>query len=398
MFREVTAAPADPILGLSEAFREDPRSGKVNLGVGVYKDENGTTPVLETVKEAEGRILAAETSKAYKPIAGDPAFAEQLAPMILGPDHPALAADRVRTAHTAGGTAALRVAAELLRAVGPGGAPPVWLSDPSWANHGAVLEAAGLPVRRYPYYDAEACALDLDAMTETLAGVGPGEAVLLHACCHNPTGVDPSPEQWARLGDLLAERGALPIVDFAYQGLGDGIAEDAAGVRALARRVPELLVASSQSKNFGLYNERTGSLSVVAESPERAEAVFSRVKPCIRACYSNPPAHGGAIVETILGDPDRKARWEAEVAGMRDRIRSLRGRFARALAERAPDRDFSFIERQRGMFSYIGLGAEQARALRERHAIYMLESGRINVAGMSSSNVEPIADAVASVL
>lgn len=396
MFEPIQPAPPDAILGLTEAYRQDPNPAKVNLGVGVYKDESGHTPVLESVKEAERRLLDSEVSKTYLPIDGPPEYGQAVQQLLFGAKHEIVTGARAATAQTPGGTGALRVAAEYLRRLHPDAA--VWLSEPTWPNHPQILDAAGVATKSYPYFDARINGLAFEAMLDALRQVPAGDVVLLHACCHNPTGVDPTPEQWQQIGEVLAERGALPLVDFAYQGFASGLREDAVGLLAVAERVPELLIASSFSKNFGLYSERTGALTVVAGETAQAQAVMSHVKKCIRANYSNPPAHGGRIVTTILADDTLRAQWEAEVQRMRDRINGMRTLFVQTLKAKGAPGDFSFIATQNGMFSFSGLTAKQVALLREEHAIYIVGSGRINVAGMTADNMDRLCDAIVDVL
>jgi len=396
MFESLHAAPPDPILGLTEAFLSDPNPAKINLGVGVYKDAGGRTPVLEVVKEAERRLLESETSKSYKPIPGDPALGERVRELLFGAGHEALEGGRVVSAHTPGGTGALRVAADFLREHYP--EATVWLTDPTWANHGNIFRRAGLRVATLPYFDPATNAFAFDAYLEGLAGVAGGDVVLLHGCCHNPSGADPTLEQWRRIAEALAERGAVPLIDFAYQGFAAGIEEDAAGLRTVAACCPELICASSFSKNFGLYSERVGAISVMAASAAAAEVVMSQLKAGIRANYSNPPAHGGAVVATVLGDAELRGRWAEEVAAMRERIQAMRSGFVAALRERGCNRDFSFIEQQRGMFSFSGLDREQVERLRAEYSIYIVGSGRINVAGMTEENLPRLAEAIHAVL
>ncbi|NLE85122.1 MAG: aspartate/tyrosine/aromatic aminotransferase [Myxococcales bacterium] len=396
MFESVPTAPPDTILGLTEAFLRDERPHKINLSVGVYKDASGATPILEVVKEAERRLLATEKSKGYKPISGDPAYGRCVRELLFGAGSELASGDLAATCHTPGGTGALRLAADYLRQQHSG--TKIWLSDPTWDNHGKVFKAAGLECGTYPYFDAAKNGLAFEAMVEGLSAVRAGDTVLLHACCHNPTGVDPTPEQWQQLGALLRERGALPLVDFAYQGFGRGVDEDAVGVRALVDAVDELLICSSFSKNFGLYNERTGALTVKGKRAEEVAAVFSQLKTCARTNYSNPPAHGGAIVTTILTDAELRQRWIDEVAGMRDRINGMRQLFVETLAARGATRDFSFIVDQKGMFSFSGLTKAQVERLRDEHAIYIVGSGRINVAGMTETNMGPLCDAIVQVM
>lgn len=396
MFADLQPAPPDPILGLTEAFLADPNPTKINLGVGVYKDANGRTPVLECVKEAERRLLAGEKDKAYKPIDGDPAYRAVIQSMLFGGEHEIVSSHRAATAHTPGGTGALRVAADYLHQNHP--SATVWLSEPTWANHPKIFEAAGVPTKTYRYANASATALDADALREDLMTIPSGDVVLLHGCCHNPTGIDPTVEQWRRIAELLAERRLIPLVDFAYQGFAEGLEEDASGLRALADALDELFICTSYSKNFSLYNERVGSLTVVASHAEAARAVASHVKVAVRTNYSNPPAHGGAIVATILDDVALTARWHEELAAMRNRINGVRQAFAAGMTRRGVDRDFSFITTQRGMFSYAGLTRAQVQELRDKHAIYIVGSGRINVAGITEGNLDRLCDAIASVL
>ncbi len=396
MFDVLDQAPPDAILGLNEQFKADPRPGKINLGVGVYKDAQNQTPVLESVKTAESRILETEKSKGYLAIPGSVEYGELVRALLFGHEHEILQANRAATAHTPGGTGALRVAADFLKRKFPG--TSIWLSDPTWANHKAIFGAAGVATQSYPYYDHATKSLDFDAMTAALREAPAGDAVLLHGCCHNPSGKDPNAEQWAALAELLTERGLLPVFDFAYQGFGDGLTEDATGLRAFATPGREMLVCSSFSKNFGLYNERVGALTIVGADAGATERAFSHVKISIRANYSNPPAHGGAVVQTILADTELRAQWEAELAAMRGRINEMRSRFVETLAAKGVSQDFSFIAEQKGMFSFSGLNPDQVQRLRDEHAIYIVGSGRINVAGMTPENMGPLCDAIAAVL
>jgi aspartate/tyrosine/aromatic aminotransferase len=396
MFEAVPTAPPDAILGITEAFQTDPRTGKINLSVGVFKDATGVTPVLAVVKEVERRLLEQEKTKGYKPISGDPEYCRLVQELLFGSDHPFVQSGRGATAHTPGGTGALRVAADYLHACHPG--VTVWSSDPTWENHKKIFQSAGLEQGTYPYFDANGNALDIEGMLSKLETLPQGDVVLLHACCHNPSGVDPTREQWQRIAEVVSRRGLLPLVDFAYQGFGDGLTEDAHGLHALAKMSGELMVCSSFSKNFGLYNERTGALTVVAEDKAAAQAVLSQIKICIRTNYSNPPAHGGAIVSTILGDAELRARWEVELAEMRSRIRIMREHFAKTLEAKGATADFSFITRQRGMFSFSGLSRDQVERLKSDHAVYIVGSGRIIVAGMTETNMGPRTDAILAVL
>ena len=395
MFEGLKAAPPDPIMDLKESYKADENPAKVNLTVGVYQDDDGFTPVFRSVKLAEAQLLEDETTKAYLKIEGSDEYAAAVQEMIFGGEHEVVASGRAVTAHTPGGTGALRVGGELTKRIRP--KATVWVSDPTWPNHPNVFGAAGLKVQTYAYFDPETRGLALDAMIDALGCVPAGDVVLLHGCCHNPTGVDPTAEQWNQIADLIAERELVPFVDLAYQGLGDGLRQDTLGVLALSRPGQELMIASSLSKNFGLYRERVGALTVVARSKEAALVCLSHVKKCIRANYSNPPGHGAAIATKVLGDPKLRAEWEQEVLGMCERINKLRDRFAAGLEART-GRDFSFIRRQRGVFSYTGLTEEQVHRLRSASSIYMLDSGRVNVAGLNSDNVDVVCDAIAEVL
>jgi aspartate aminotransferase len=348
------------------------------------------------VKRAEHQILQDESSKSYLGIAGAPDYAAAVQDLLFGSGHLIVTHRRAVTAHAPGGTGALRVAAEFIKKANPDAR--VWLSQPTWPNHANVMRAAGLAVEIYPYFDASANRLAFDALLETLAQLPEGDVVVLHGGCHNPTGIDPSPAQWATIADVLAARRTLPLVDFAYQGFAEGINEDAAGVRALCSRMSELLIASSYSKNFGLYNERVGALTLVAASQAAAEASLSQIKSIIRANYSNPPAHGAKIVTMILRSPELRADWEIEVAEMRGRIHQMRRRFVQELAALGVERDFSFIERQHGMFSFTGLTKDQVHMLRDQYAIYIVDSGRINVAGITEANLPVLSQAIAAVL
>ncbi len=396
MFENIQAAPADPILGLTAAFKEDSNPEKINLGVGVYKDNTGITPIFPTVKEAEKKLLESENSKSYLPIDGDPDYGKCVRKLLFGDGSDLIDAGRAVTLQTPGGTGALRLAADFLAKNAAD--TKIWLSDPTWANHNKVFTAAGVELASYPYYNAEAKSLDFDKMCEALKTVPEGDVVLLHGCCHNPTGQDPTIEQWNTIAAILSERKAVPFVDFAYQGLGAGIEEDAAGLRALAKVCPEILVASSFSKNFGLYCERVGALTFVGASAESTKAALSQLKVCARTNYSNPPAHGGMIVKTVLTDQTLRSQWEEEVKGVRERINKMRDLFVETLKQKGVNQDFSFIKRQNGMFSFSGLKKDQVATLREKHSIYIVGSGRINVAGMTADNMDGLCEAIAGVL
>ncbi|EIZ1361736.1 aspartate/tyrosine/aromatic aminotransferase [Vibrio vulnificus] len=396
MFEKVVAAPADPILGLTEEFKKDPRAEKINLGVGIYKTEQGETPVLATVKKAEAALVETEKTKSYLTIEGTAEYALAVQKLLFGADAELIKAQRAKTAQAPGGTGALRVAGEFIKR--QLGDVKIWISNPTWANHHGVFRAAGLETVEYAYYNPETKDKDFAAMLADLEKASAGDVVLLHGCCHNPTGIDPTAQEWEALAKLVADKGLLPLFDFAYQGFAKGVEEDAQGLRTFAKFNKEILVASSFSKNFGLYNERVGAFTLVAESQEIAETAFSQVKAIIRSIYSNPPAHGSAVVTHILNDAALRAEWEAEVAEMRDRIQEMRELFVTTLKEEGVAADFSFIERQNGMFSFSGLNKDQVARLKEEFAIYIVGSGRISVAGMTKSNMGPLCKAIAAVL
>lgn len=392
MFEKLEIAPADPILGLTEAFNKDPNPSKINLGVGVYKDEAGATPIMATVRKAEQIILEKEKSKNYMPIPGAPAYGQVVQELVFGKDSKL----HMATAHTPGGTGALRVAGEFLKKLKPNA--KVWVSDPTWPNHNGVFAAAGFAIGKYAYYNAATKALDFAGMLAAIKAMPEGDIILLHACCHNPSGIDPTLDQWRQIVAAVKERNLFPLVDFAYQGLGRGLEEDAEGVRLLSAAMPEMLVCSSFSKNFSLYNDRVGALTVVAGNSETLAKAFSHLKIVIRVIYSNPPAHGGQIVTTIWNDSKLRAEWEQEVADMRSRISLMRQLFVDTLKAKGVKQDFSFIAKQYGMFSFSGLNDDQVKALREKYALYIVGGGRINVAGMTKANMDPLCTAIAEVI
>ncbi|EKO3564143.1 amino acid aminotransferase [Vibrio metschnikovii] len=396
MFEKVVAAPADPILGLTEEFKSDPRTDKINLGVGIYKNEAGQTPVLATVKKAEAALLESEKTKSYLTIEGTAEYGLAVQKLLFGEQADIISDQRAKTAQAPGGTGALRVAGEFIKR--QLGDVKVWISNPTWANHHGVFGAAGLETTEYTYYNAEKKDKDFPAMLADLEQASAGDVVLLHGCCHNPTGIDPTLEEWEILAKLVAEKGLLPLFDFAYQGFAKGVEEDAAGLRIFAQHNPEILVASSFSKNFGLYNERVGAFTLVAASADVANTAFSQVKAIIRSIYSNPPAHGAAVVTYILQNPALRAEWEAEVAEMRERIQEMRELFVTRLQEIGVNADFSFIERQNGMFSFSGLNKQQVQRLKEEFGIYIVGSGRISVAGMTKNNMSPLCEGIKVVL
>lgn len=396
MFEKVAAAPADPILGLTELFKKDSRKEKINLGVGIYKDEQGTTPVLATVKKAEAALLETEKTKSYLTIEGTAEYGLAVQKLLFGDDSTIVSKHKAKTAQAPGGTGALRVAGEFIKR--QLGAPKIWISNPTWANHNGVFTAAGLETVQYGYYNAETKSKDFELMVEDLGKADEGDIVLLHGCCHNPTGIDPTADEWEVLAKLCADKKLLPLFDFAYQGFAKGVEEDAHGLRTFAKYNSEILVASSFSKNFGLYNERVGAFTLVAESEQTAATAFSQVKAIIRSIYSNPPAHGSAVVTHILNNPALRAEWEQEVAEMRDRIQEMRSLFVETLKEQGVTADFSFIERQNGMFSFSGLTKAQVEQLKEEFGIYIVGSGRISVAGMTKANMIPLCKGIAAVL
>lgn len=395
-FSEVTLAPADPILGLTDAFQADQNPAKVNLGVGVYQDGRGKVPVLSVVRDAERLWYEKEDSKAYLPIDGLPAYRQEVQALLFGRDSALIREGRVVTAQALGGTGALKLGADFLRRFLP--RAELHISQPSWENHRALFEAAGFTVKEYPYYSSKTHGLDFSAMRDALDRLPPQTIVLLHACCHNPTGVDPTPAQWKEIVEIVKARSLVPFIDFAYQGFGDGIDEDAVAVRAFAEAGIPFVVASSFSKSFSLYRERVGAICFVASNADEAKRVTSQLKRVIRTNYSNPSSHGGQVVAMVLGNPELRARWEAEVAEMRQRIQKMRTLFVKRLAERGIKRDFSFIANQKGMFSYSGLELETVRRLRAEFGIYIVDSGRICVAAMNEKNIEPITEAIAKVL
>ena len=395
-FAPVEMAPGDPILGLTETYLADPRPHKINLGVGVYVDEHGRIPLLPTVHEVELALAAAATPRGYLPIDGLAAYNRLTQQLVFGAGSPLLAAGRVATAQTIGGSAALRVAADLLKQVA-GAKAKVAISNPSWGNHHVVFRTAGFELLEYRYYDAASYGLDFAGMLEDLGRLDPGTVVLLHACCHNPTGVDLDAAQWAQLVGLLRERKLLPFVDMAYQGFDRGTEQDATAVRVLAESgIEAFVVANSYSKSFSLYGERVGALSMVGADRDEAARLQSKIKQVIRTIYSSPSTHGAALVAGVLGSAELRARWEAELGGMRGRIHAMRAGFVEKLAALgAPD--FGFINKQAGMFSYSGLSKAQVHRLRDEYAIYALDSGRICVAALNHANLDTVAAAVAAV-
>ncbi|MCS6995712.1 MAG: aspartate/tyrosine/aromatic aminotransferase [Casimicrobiaceae bacterium] len=395
-FANVPAAAKDPILGVTEAFQADPNPDKVNLGVGVYVDEDGRVPLLECVRRAERRLAEQAAARGYLPIDGLAAYDRAVQELVFGKDSEAVQSGRVLTVQALGGTGALRIGADLLKRILPDSV--VYISRPSWENHRALFEAAGFAVHEYRYYDPATRALDFSGMEADLAAIPRGAIVVLHACCHNPTGVDPTPEQWRAIARTVRERDGIPFLDLAYQGFAEGIEPDAQVVRLFAETPGPVLVASSFSKSFSLYGERIGALSIATASREEAARVLSQLKRVIRTNYSNPPTHGAALVATALTDAEGRALWEQELGAMRERIKRMRAALHDRLKQLRPADDFSHILKQRGMFSYSGLSKLQVERLRQEHAIYAIDSGRICIAALNGRNVERVARAIVAVL
>ncbi len=396
IFAAVEMAPRDPILGLTEAFNGDSRQSKVNLGVGVYYDDNGKVPLLAAVKAAEKTRLEAAPPRGYQPIEGSAAYNKAVQDLVFGAGSALIGEGRVVTVQALGGTGALKVGADYLRRLLP--EAKVYISDPSWENHRALFEAAGFAVANYPYYDAATRGVDAQAMTATLSTLPAGSIVVLHACCHNPTGADLSADQWRQVITAIRARGLVAFIDMAYQGFADGIEPDAMAVRLFAESGLQFLVSSSFSKSFSLYGERVGALSVVTASRDEAARVLSQIKRVVRTNYSNPPTHGGAIVAAVLTNPELRRTWEEELAGMRERIRSMRAGLVDNLKAHDVTQDFAFVTRQRGMFSYTGLSAPQVERMKTEYGIYAVSTGRICLAALNSRNLDYVAQAIAAIL
>ena len=396
LFSAVEMAPRDPILGLNEAFNADTRSTKVNLGVGVYYNEEGRIPLLRAVEEAEKARLAAHAPRGYLPIEGLSSYDSAVQKLLFGEGSPLLADGRVVTTQSLGGTGALKTGADFLKRLLP--TAVVAISNPSWENHRALFESAGFPVQNYRYYDADTQGVDRAGMLADLKALPARSVIVLHACCHNPTGVDLSLDDWKAVLDVLREREHVPFLDIAYQGFGDGIDQDAEAVRLFAESGLQFFVSSSFSKSFSLYGERVGALSIVTDSKEEAGRVLSQVKRVIRTNFSNPPTHGATIVGNVLNSPELRGMWEAELTEMRERIRSMRMAMVQGLAEMGASRDFSFVARQRGMFSYSGLSPEQVERLRTEFGIYAIGTGRICVAALNRNNLGPVLNAIKAVI
>lgn len=396
MFQKLSPLAADPILGLMAAYRLDNNAHKIDLGVGVYKDETGATPVMRAVKEAETRLLATQKTKTYVGPAGAAVYNEEIAHLLLGK----ALADKTKalrcTFQTPGGCGGLRLAAEFINSTKPGAR--IFVSDPTWANHIPLLGDAGLQIETYPYYDHTTHSIRFDEMMSTLHQAKEGDLVLLHGCCHNPCGADLNQEQWRQVRDLALKNGFTPFIDIAYQGLGDGVEEDSYGVRLMAESVPELIIVSSCSKNFGIYRERVGALTVICESPASMKGTASLIAYTARGIYSMPPDHGATVVEMILTDATLRADWESELTQMRERINGLRTQFVDRLVSSGVDRDFSFIQNEKGMFSFLGIDVAQVQTLVNDYSIYLVDSSRINVAGINDSNIDYLVDSIKKVI
>jgi aspartate/tyrosine/aromatic aminotransferase len=393
VFETLESLPPDAILGLIAEHRDDPRANKIDLGVGVYRTPAGETPVLDVIKVAEQRLLEQQTSKAYIGTFGDPGFNGAMQQQTFGD---AASDERLVTLQTPGGSGSLRVAAGVLLRARPDAT--VWVSDPTWANHVPLLGGAGLSLSPYPYYDTERHVIRIDAMLETLRSLPAGDVVLLHACCHNPSGLDPTEDEWRQIADVIVERELLPFIDMAYQGFAEDVDSDAFIIRHLAERVPEMLVCNSCSKNFGLYRDRVGTASLLAADKGTRDIVASQASQIVRTLYSVPPDHGAAAVSIILNDASLKANWLIELAEMRERLKRMRSLLNDALRDKAPDHDFSHLVRARGMFCFLGITPAEVSRLKKDFGVYMVDSSRINVAGITASNVEYLAGSIAAVL
>lgn len=396
MFDVLPQLPADPILGLSAAFKQDNNPDKVDLGVGVYKDEKGQTPILDSVAQAQQRLLKAETSKTYIAPQGVQGFIDGMLQLLLGDGHPALLENRVSAVQAPGGCGALRILSELLKRCDD--SLTVWVSDPTWANHIPLIGNAGLNIQTYPYFDKDTANIKFDQMIDALEKVEKGDVVLLHGCCHNPTGADLTQAQWQKVLEVAQQREFIPFIDTAYQGFGDGLDQDAYGLRLLTANLPEVIVAASCSKNFGLYRERVGLAAIINKNSQVRDVTQSQIQFVARGIYSMPPSYGGALVDIILNDEQLKQQWQGEVSAMRRRMQDLRSLLVNKLAEKGASKDFSFVNQQKGMFSYLCISPEQVQEIRAKHSVYFVDSSRVNIAGISTTNVDYLADALISVL
>ena len=395
MFDSLAVLPPDSILGLAAACRADSNPNKVDLTLGVYMDETGLCPVFEAVQQAQRDLVQEEMTKVYMPPQGDAAYLEGVQTLVLGEERRALLRDRLTAVQTPGGCGAVRLGAEVIFAAAP--TATVWVSDPTWPVHIPLMGSVGLPLKSYRYYSGAIRGLDFTAMLEDLEAASPGDIVLLHGCCHNPSGVDPNAEQWQALATFMAERALVPMVDFAYQGMGAGLSEDAAGLRCLIDHVPEMIIAVSSSKNIGLYRERAGAVIFLGGDARAAEAMASQAVSAARRVYSMPPAHGALLAGRVLSSAALRVQWEAELAQICQRINGLRRDFCDALIAKT-DRDFAFISEEHGMFSFLGLSVEQAQRLRNEKSVYVLDSSRINIAGLNAGNMDRVVNAVSAVL
>lgn len=396
MFQLLPALPADPILGLMASYHADSNPKKIDLGIGVYKNEAGNTPVMTAVKKAEGMILDSQTTKSYVGPTGAAGYNAIVAELLLGKSLNDSLGKRRVTVQSPGGCGGLRLAAEFIKSANPDAT--VWVSNPTWANHVPLLGSAGLKIAEYPYYDYDSHSVKFEAMIECLSKIDSGDIVLLHGCCHNPCGADLNQEQWQQVRDVALKQGFTVFIDLAYQGLGDGLEEDAYGTRLLAESLPELIVVSSCSKNFGLYRERTGAMTLICDSDAAAAVAITQIAGAARAMYSMPPDHGAATVQLILSNDTLRTEWDAELTEMRDRINGLRAQFVKQIQSIGIEQDFSFIEREKGMFSFLGVNVNQVQTLVNDYSIYLVNSSRINVAGINDSNIEYLSNSLAAVL
>lgn len=396
MFEVLPQLPADPILGLSAAFKADPNPLKIDLGVGVYKDEEGRTPILSSIAKAQKILLDTETSKTYITPQGVQGYIDGMIELLLGKANPVVLANRVAAVQAPGGCGSLRILSELIKRCNTN--TTVWVSDPTWANHIPLIGNAGLKIETYPYFDKGQASIRFDAMVECLEKVKAGDVVLLHGCCHNPTGADLTKEQWQIVLELAQKTGFIPFIDVAYLGFGDSLEDDAFGTRLLVNNLPEVIIAASCSKNFGLYRERVGLALMVTQNSVTRSAIQTQIQSIARAIYSMPPSYGGALVDIVLSNADLRAEWISEVEMMRSRMQDLRALLVNKLKEYGADRDFDFVNRQKGMFSYLCISPEQVMAMRDKHSVYFVESSRVNIAGISLKNVDSLAKSLVSVL
>jgi len=394
LFESLESEAPDAILKLIGLHRDDPRAEKIDLGVGVYRDEDGATPILSCVKKAEHWLVGTQSSKAYLGSRGDPVFCDDIERLIFGDD--AVSDERISTVQSPGGSGALRVGAELMLRANP--KATMWVSDPTWTNHVPLMGSAGVRLKAYPYYDSDNNNIRFDDMLKALSGAERGEVVLLHGCCHNPTGMDLDKAQWDQVADLVEARGLIPFIDLAYQGFAEGLEKDAYGVRLMYRRVPEMIVTQSCSKNFGLYRDRVGALTILATDADTAKVVDSQALSLVRTIYSLPPDHGAAVVSHILNDDALRAEWQDELAAMRDRLTGMRSLLVEELQRAAPDHKFSHIARSTGMFCYLGVSKEQVERLIHERGVYLVDSSRINICGITEHNARYLAESIASVL